>query len=121
MRMLAVRLIEQEFGEAVRPEHVSLTLSRTPKNDELTSCRAAFLERFEELCGHFSDDRTLFVVASAIPALRARFHDSGVGDPVLLNDPDLLRKFAISILDDEMWAKVEAASKAAADKPALEN
>ncbi len=121
MRMLAVRLIEQEFGEAVRPEHVSLTLSRTPKNDELTSCRAAFLERFEELCGHFSDDRTLFVVASAVPAFRQRCYESGVGDPYLLEDPDRLRRFAIAFLDDEVWAKFEAASKAPADKLALEN
>ena len=44
MQMLAVWLLEQEFDEAVRPDQVRLTLSRTATNDELASCRAKLLE-----------------------------------------------------------------------------
>ena len=53
MQTLAARLIEQEFGEAVRPDQVRLTLSRTATNDELTSCRAKLLEHLKTYAGTF--------------------------------------------------------------------
>ena len=112
MQTLAARLIEQEFGEAVRPDQVRLTLSRTATNDELTSCRAKLLEHLENLCGHFSYDRCLYIAATLFPAFRETLYDSV--DAGAFRDPELLRDFAIAILDDETWVKVEAGAKAAA-------
>ena len=112
MRMLAARLLEQELGEAVRPDQVSLTLSRNATNDELTSCRAKLLEHLEDLCGHFSYSRSLYIAATLFPEFRTALDDSV--DAAVIRDPELLRRFAIAILDDETWAQVEAGAKAAA-------
>ena len=105
IQVLAARLIEQKLGEAVRPEHVRLTLSRTATNDELTSCRAKLLEQLESLCGHFSSDRCLYLVASLFPALRETLFYSD--DASVFSDPDQLRNFAIDFLDDAVWAEFE--------------
>ena len=112
MRMLAARLLEQEFGEPVRLEEVSLTLSKVATNEELTSCRAKLLEHLENLCGHFSYDRCLYIAATLFPEFRTALDDSV--DAAVFRDPELLRRFAIAILDDETWAQVEAGAKAAA-------
>ena len=114
---LAARLISQEFGEAVSPDQVLLTLSRSATNDEVTSCRAKLLGHLEDLCEHFTYNRALFIAASLFPAVRETFFKNGIGDPGVLRDPDVLRNFAIDILDDKLWAKIEAAqAKAAALK-----
>ena len=112
MRMLAARLLEQELGEPVRLEQVSLTLSKVATNDELTSCRAKLLEHLENLCGHFSYSRCLYIAATLFPEFRTALDDSV--DAAVIRDPELLRRFAIAILDDETWAQVEAGAKAAA-------
>ena len=114
LAMLAARLASKEFGQAVSPEQVQLTLSREATNDEVTSCRAKLLGHLEDLCQHFSYNRALFIAASLFPAVREVFYENGIGDPGVLRDPDVLRDFAIDILDDEMWAKIEA--RAAAEK-----
>ena len=115
---LAARLISQEFGEAVSPDQVHLTLSRSATNDEVTSCRAKLLGHVEDLCSHLTYDRALFIAASLFPAVRETFYKNGIGEPGVLRDPDVLRAFAIDILDDKLWAKIEAA-KTKADEAAL--
>ena len=114
---LAARLISQEFGQAVSPEQVQLTLSRSATNDEVTSCRAKLLGHLEDLCQHFTYNRALFIAASLFPAVRETFYEIGTGDPGILRDPEVLHAFAIDILDDEMWAKIEAAQAAAEKAP----
>ena len=112
---LAARLISHEFGETVSPEQVELTISRSATNDEVTSCRDKLFGHVEVLCQHFTYERALFVAATLFPAVRQSFYDNGIGDPGALRDPEVLRNFAIAILDDELWAELEAV-RAAAEK-----
>ena len=107
MRELGARLISDKLGQTIRSEQVTIRIEKSASNEEVTNCRAEFLERLEQLCGHFEYHRALYIVASLFPAIRQHLNETDDLGP--LRDPDVLRDFCVAILDDEQWIELQQA------------
>ena len=107
MRELGARLVQDTFGETVTPDTIGIHIVRQASEEEVIDCRARFLERLEELCGHFGYQRALHIAASIFPAIRAELSVDGKFSA--FRDADQLREFCVAALDDEQWADLEKA------------
>jgi hypothetical protein len=111
IRELGALLVASHIGGTVTPEQVSLSITRSATNDEVTSCRGQFVERLEELCAHFEYPRAMILVSAIFPSLRTHLPDNFDLGPLL--DLEALREFAAeTCLDDERWAAFQTAAKA---------
>jgi predicted DNA-binding transcriptional regulator AlpA len=104
LRELGARLISDHIGEAVSPDGIRLLIEPRAEHSEPENCRGKFLEKAEDLFGHFDYWRALLIAAAIFPSIREHLAKEGVP---IANNPEELRELAIMSIDDKAWADYE--------------